>query len=49
VVHTWLAAHLKTFFSEGIPPKPVQLWTKCIEKQGTMLKNDAILASVLFC
>jgi hypothetical protein len=31
-VHAWLAAQLKTFFSEGIR-KLVQQWTKCVEKQ----------------
>ncbi|PNF25406.1 hypothetical protein B7P43_G09167 [Cryptotermes secundus] len=32
-VHAWLAAQLKTFFSESIR-NLVQRWTKCVEKQG---------------
>jgi hypothetical protein len=32
-VCAWLAAQLKTFFSEAIR-KLVQQWTKCVQKQG---------------
>jgi hypothetical protein len=37
-VHAWLAAWMKTFFSEGIR-KLVQWWTKCIEKQGDYIEK----------
>ena len=39
VVHAWLAAQPKTFFfSDGIK-KFVQLWKKCIEKQGDYVEK----------
>ena len=37
-VHEWLGAQPKTLFSEGIK-KLVQLWKKCIEKQGDCVEK----------
>jgi len=38
VVHAWLAAQPKMFFSEGIK-KLVQWWKKCIEKKGDYVEK----------
>ena len=38
VVHSWLAAQPKTFFSEDIR-KPEQRLTKCVEKQGDYVEK----------
>ena len=38
VVHAWLTAQPKMFFSEGIK-NLVQWWKKCIEKQGDYVKK----------
>ena len=38
MVHAWLTARPKTFFSEGIK-KLVQQWKKCIEKQGDCVEK----------
>jgi hypothetical protein len=43
VMHVWLTAQLKTFFSENMK-KLVQLWAKCVKKQGTVLKNYVIVS-----
>jgi hypothetical protein len=37
-VHKWLRDHLRTFFLEGIR-KPVDRWTKCIEKEGNYVEK----------
>jgi hypothetical protein len=38
VVHVWLAAQPKTFFSKGIR-KLVQRWTNCVEKEGDYIEK----------
>jgi len=38
VVHEWLAAQLKTFFSEGIQ-KLLERWNKCIAKHGEYIEK----------
>jgi hypothetical protein len=38
VVHKWLRNQPKTFFLEGIR-KPVDRWTKCIEKEGNYVEK----------
>jgi len=45
-VHIWLVTQLKTFFSEGIE-RILHCWTKCVEKQGSVLK--IIHFQVLYC
>ena len=37
-VHEWLAAQLKTFFSEGIQ-KLMESWNKCIAKNGEYIEK----------
>ena len=42
-MRVWLIIQPKTlFFSEAIQ-KLVNRWTKCVEKEGTMWKNDAFV------